>query len=65
MTKQTRDDLRKLQDKMIQKLIKQGYEDNDQITLDKHGHWITLGDLKQFLYPERKNDFEFYNILKP
>jgi DNA-nicking Smr family endonuclease len=54
MTKKERNRLRRLQDKVISKLERQGYQDDDII--DMHG--VTLKDIKMYVYEWLEPEFK-------
>jgi len=54
-----REELRKLQDKVIEHLIKIGYLKTDKLGIyDNNMRVITLADLEKYLYPQYKIDFQ-------
>lgn len=53
MTTQDRHSLRKLQDKVVTQLLRQGYTLQDTLDLlDWQNKRITVGDLNNYLYPQ-------------
>ena len=54
-----RDELRKLQDKVVKRLEREGWKDSDTLEdLWSGNRPISLRDIKQYLYPQFKNLFQ-------
>jgi hypothetical protein len=56
MTKKERNRLRRLQDKVISKLERQGYQDDDIIDMREGG--VTLKDIKMYVYEWLEPEFK-------
>ena len=55
-----RDELRKLQDKVVKRLEREGWKDSDTLEdlWGANNKPISLRDIKQYLYPQFKNLFQ-------
>ena len=58
MTMKERDQMRKLQDKLIAKLSKRGIGEYDSIGRDHNNNILTIADLREYIYPQLKQRFQ-------
>ena len=61
MTNKEREEMRKIQDKVIASAERTGLPDSYETNcIDSNNHHITVGDLRKYIYPQFKQVFEDY-----